>query len=58
MALVSTSANRSGRPPLRTGEAVLAEFGTELDLILAERVGTATQPSTIRDAATGRSRRG
>jgi len=43
---------------LRTGEAVLAEFGTELDLILDERVGTATQPSTIRDAATGRSLRG
>ena len=58
MALVSTSANRSGRPPLRTGEAVLTEFGTELDLILDERVGTATQPSTIRDAATGRSLRG
>ena len=58
MALVSTSANRSGRPPLRAGEAVLAEFGTELDLILDERVGTATQPSTIRDAATGRSLRG
>lgn len=58
MALVSTSANRSGRPPLRTSEAVLAEFGTELDLILDERVGTATQPSTIRDAATGRCLRG
>ena len=58
MALVSTSANRSGRPPLRTSKAVLAEFGAELDLILDERVGTATQPSTIRDAATGRCLRG
>ena len=58
MALVSTSANRSSRPPLRTSKAVLAEFGAELDLILDERVGTATQPSTIRDAATGRCLRG
>ncbi len=58
MPLVSTSANRSGRPPLRAGKAVLAEFGKELDLILDERVGTATRPSTIRDAATGRCLRG
>ena len=58
MALVSTSANRSSRPPLRTSKAVLAEFGAELDLILDKRVGTATQPSTIRDAATGRCLRG
>ena len=58
MPLVSTSANRSGRPPLRAGKAVLAEFGKELDLILDERVGTATRPSTIRDAATGHCLRG
>jgi L-threonylcarbamoyladenylate synthase len=52
MPLVSTSANRSGRPPLREGSAVLAEFGEAIDLILDERVGTAMEPSTITDAAT------
>ncbi|MCH1522147.1 MAG: Sua5/YciO/YrdC/YwlC family protein, partial [Arenicellales bacterium] len=52
MPLVSTSANRSGRPPLREGRAVLAEFGEAIDLILDERVGTAMEPSTITDAAT------
>jgi len=58
MALVSTSANRSGRPPLRRGSAVLAEFGDNIDLILDERVGTAMEPSTITDAVTGITLRG
>jgi len=58
MPLVSTSANRSGRPPLREGRTVLADFGEEIDLILDERVGTATEPSTITDAATGVALRG
>jgi len=58
MALVSTSANRSGRPPLRQGRAVLAEFGDDIDLILDEPVGTAMEPSTITDALTGITLRG
>ena len=32
--LVATSANRSGRPPLRSGREVIAEFSQEADLIL------------------------
>jgi L-threonylcarbamoyladenylate synthase len=32
--LVATSANRSGKPPLRSGHEVVREFGGEVDLIL------------------------
>lgn len=32
--LVATSANRSGRPPLRSGREAVREFGGEADLIL------------------------
>lgn len=32
--LVATSANRSGKPPLRSGHEVVREFGREVDLIL------------------------
>lgn len=32
--LVATSANRSGKPPLRSGREVIAEFSKEVDLIL------------------------
>ncbi|MBV24477.1 MAG: tRNA threonylcarbamoyladenosine biosynthesis protein RimN [Rhodospirillaceae bacterium] len=52
-ALVSTSANRGGRPPLRTTAAVVAEFGDHLDCILDCRVGSAPAPSAIVDATTG-----
>jgi tRNA A37 threonylcarbamoyladenosine synthetase subunit TsaC/SUA5/YrdC len=37
---------------------VLAEFGDDIDLILDEPVGTATEPSTITDARTGITLRG
>ena len=53
-ALVSTSANSSGRPPLRRGPAVLAQFGSQIDCILDGRVGVALGPSTITDAATNK----
>jgi len=33
-AIISTSANRSGEEPMRTGEEIEREFGAELDLIL------------------------
>ena len=32
--LVATSANRSGKPPLRSGRAAIREFAEEVDLIL------------------------
>lgn len=53
-AIVSTSANRSGRPPARTGAQVRRWFGDELDLILGGATGGLDRPSEIRDAATGR----
>ena len=52
-ALVSTSANREGRPALRTAEAVAAEFGDEIDGCVNGRVGMRTRPSAIFDAASG-----
>ena len=51
--LVSTSANRSGRPPLRRALHVRREFGTELDFILSGPLGGLEQPTTIRDGRTG-----
>ena len=58
MPLVSTSANRSGRPPLRTAQSVKNEFKNEIDCILDAAVGNASEPSTITDALTGKSIRG
>ena len=57
-ALVSTSANRSGRPALRSFRQVSNEFTGELDFILAGSVGKLTEPSSIRDAESGRWLRG
>jgi len=53
-ALVSTSANRSARPPARTALAVRRAFGRQVDAVVPGRVGNAAAPSTIRDGATGR----
>ena len=53
ISIVSTSANRAGKPMLRSAEAVAREFGDELDFILSGRIGDSTRPSTIRDAQTG-----
>lgn len=58
MPIVSTSANRSGRPPLRTAQSVKNEFNNEIDFILDAAVGGASAPSTITDALTGKSIRG
>jgi L-threonylcarbamoyladenylate synthase len=52
-AIVSTSANRSGHPPARTGIQVRRWFGDELDLILGGATGGRQRPSEIRDALTG-----
>jgi L-threonylcarbamoyladenylate synthase len=53
MALVSTSANRSGRPPARAALSVRRSFGHALDFVLAGPVGGLAKPTEIRDALTG-----
>ena len=51
--VVSTSANRSGEPPARTREDVLASLGDALDFVLDGETGGRERPSEIRDARTG-----
>ena len=53
MALVSTSANRSGRPVLTTAVDVEREFRDDIDYVVQGRVGLASAPSTIRHGTTG-----
>lgn len=45
--LTGTSANRTGFPPLSTSQAVLEEFGEEIDLILDGGSSPGGLPSTI-----------
>lgn len=52
-ALVSTSANRAGQPPLRSSVAVRRRFGTRLDDILPGAVGAAQRPTAIHDLVSG-----
>ena len=52
-AVVSTSANRSGTPAARTAQQVRAELGASLEYILEGAVGALTNPTEIRDGATG-----
>lgn len=52
MALVSTSANKSGRKPARTARACHRIFGTQVRVI-AGRIGPRRRPSTLIDLATG-----
>ncbi|NTV96122.1 MAG: L-threonylcarbamoyladenylate synthase [Thiobacillus sp.] len=52
MALVSTSANRSGRHMLRTAKACRQEFGAGV-WVLDGRIGKRRRPSTIVDPASG-----
>ncbi len=54
MALVSTSANRTGCAPARSALAVQRTLGEGLDFILVGEIGGQQGPSEIRDAATGR----
>ena len=53
MALVSTSANRSGDRPARSYRDCLRRFGRQA-LVLPGRVGKRRRPSAIRDWASGR----
>lgn len=52
-AIVSTSANRAGRPPARSALAVRARLGGEVDCVLNGALGGAARPTEIRDLATG-----
>lgn len=54
MALVSTSANRSGLPPARTALEVRARLGVGVDYILPGLVGSSPKPTEIREALTGK----
>lgn len=53
LALVSTSANRHGRPAAKTVAAVHSEFADEVDYVLAGSLGGDAYPSEIRDAVSG-----
>ena len=57
-AIVSTSANRSGKPPLRTHHQTAVEFEHEVDFILNGPVGRRGAPTTIRDVISGQLIRG
>jgi L-threonylcarbamoyladenylate synthase len=52
MALVSTSANKSGRKPAKTAAECRRIFGPRVRVI-AGRIGTRRRPSTLIDLATG-----
>lgn len=53
-ALVSTSANVSGRPPARTAFVLRRRFGRLVDYVVPGACGPARGPSEIRDLETGR----
>jgi len=55
--IVSTSANVTGRAPLRSALAVRRAFGAELDAIVAGPLGGSSRPTEIRDGRTGRTLR-
>jgi L-threonylcarbamoyladenylate synthase len=56
-ALISTSANRSGRPAARSLLEARLRFGLEVDYIVPGKVGTLTGPTEIRDALSGKTLR-
>ncbi len=53
MAIVSTSANRSGERPVRRYHEALRRLGSVVDYVLPGRVGDLPAPTPIRDAVTG-----
>jgi L-threonylcarbamoyladenylate synthase len=57
MALVSTSANRSGSKPAKTWRECRRLFGAQVR-VLPGRIGKRRKPSTIQDLASGRIIRG
>ena len=55
--LVSTSANRRGRPPARSALQVRRWFGARVDLVVPGSTGGLAGPTEIRDARSGRALR-
>jgi L-threonylcarbamoyladenylate synthase len=53
IAIISTSANRSGGAPTRSYRETLRRFKGEVDYVLPGMVGDAPAPTPIRDAASG-----
>lgn len=54
MAIVSTSANRRGRPPARSALACRMRFGGQLDVVVSGRTDGSDKPTPIRDLLTDR----
>jgi L-threonylcarbamoyladenylate synthase len=52
--IISTSANPEGKPPAKTAKQVQVYFENQLDLILDGPLGNLENPTTIRDALTGK----
>jgi L-threonylcarbamoyladenylate synthase len=52
-ALVSTSANVSGRAPITRALTLRRQLGTALDMIVPGALGERARPTAIRDAGTG-----
>jgi len=52
--IVSTSANRGGRPPARSAREARRALGGDVDLVVGGALGTAVGPSEIRDALSDR----
>ncbi|WP_423063164.1 Sua5/YciO/YrdC/YwlC family protein [Candidiatus Paracoxiella cheracis] len=52
-AIVSTSANVEGHPPMRDEKMLRMAFGDKIDKIVPGKVGGALRPTEIRDAITG-----
>lgn len=53
-ALVSTSANRHGRPPARSLLQLRLQFADAIDYIVPGPLGPSAKPTVIRDGASGR----
>lgn len=52
-AIVSTSANTEGSPPLRDAKVLKMTFGDKVDFIIPGKVGTSHRPTMIKDAISG-----
>jgi L-threonylcarbamoyladenylate synthase len=52
-ALVSTSANISGREPIRDRTRLRMQLGRAVDLIVPGALGDQARPTAIRDSSTG-----
>lgn len=54
IAIVSTSANRSGERPARSYRETRRRLGTAVDFVLPGRIGDLARPTPITDGITGR----